>query len=116
MSDQSFGNYLRVHRRKAGLSQKELGRLLGYRRSWQVSRHERSQTVPPLLIALAYQKIFQTPISALFTGMAATVEKAIEESVASFEKDLKEKGAKGRTADGVAQKLTWITTRKSTMA
>ncbi len=113
MDDQVTGNYLRMHRRKAGLSQRELGRLLGYKRSWQISRHERSQTAPPLLIALAYQQVFRTPVSAIFAGMAATVEQAVEENVVEFEKGLQEKDATGRAANEVAQKLTWITNRKS---
>ena len=113
MSDEALGNYLRMHRRNAGLSQRELARLLGYKRSWQVSRHELCHTAPPLLIALAYEQVFQAPVSALFAGMTATVEKVIEENMAAFEKDLQEMSAKGRTANGVAQKLTWITNRKS---
>src|SRR2546425_6225186 len=41
MKDQTVGNYLRTHRKRAGMSQRELGLLIGYEHEGQVSRHER---------------------------------------------------------------------------
>jgi hypothetical protein len=58
MAKQITGNDLRIHRRRCFLSQKELGRAIGYKDAVQVGRHEQSQTVPPFLIACAYEAVF----------------------------------------------------------
>ena len=112
MSDPSVGNYLRAHRRKAGLSQHEVGQLVGYRKAWQVSRHEKSKTVPPLLIALQYEVLFRIPISALFTGFHGLAMHAVERSIAEFEEHLREKGGNRRSSNGAARKLQWLAARK----
>ena len=112
MNDRILGNYLKVHRRRAGLTQRELGQLVGYNRAWQVSRHERSQAVPPLLIALAYQEVLGMPVTALFTGMHATVAQAVQRNLAAFRKKLEAGGTKGRKANEIARKLQWLTKRK----
>src|SRR4051794_33531340 len=88
MPKQLIGNYLRTHRRKAGLSQRELGAILGYKRQGQVSRHERSKTVPPLLSAIGYAVVFGTPIHGLFPGLHTTVADAVAGNLAAFESDL----------------------------
>jgi hypothetical protein len=45
----------------------------------QVSRHERSSGLPTILAALAYQAVFQMPVSEIFPGLYHTVEISIEE-------------------------------------
>jgi DNA-binding XRE family transcriptional regulator len=104
-----IGNSLRIHRRKAGLSQRELGQIVGYRRSWQISRHERSKTAPPLLIALSYEVIFGVAISAIFAGMQATVSHGVEQRLADFEKLLKE----GNGTNETTRKLQWLKERRT---
>jgi DNA-binding XRE family transcriptional regulator len=113
MSNRIPGNYLRLHRRKAGLSQRELAELVGYEDPWAVSRHERSLTVPPLLIALAYQEVFQVPLSAIFSGIHSTVSQVIEKNLAALSDELGDRSGKGRSANGTAQKLEWLTQRRS---
>ena|ERR1700733_14727446 len=109
MNYKTSGNNLRTHRKKSGLSQREVGLLLGYKTQWQVSRHERSQTAPPLRIALAYEAIFRAPVSALFAGLHTNVADAIELKLITFKQGLAlGKGRKGRVA---AQKLAWIAQR-----
>jgi DNA-binding XRE family transcriptional regulator len=95
------------------LSQHEVGKLVGYRRSWQISRHERSKTAPPLLIALAYEALFRVPVSAIFTGFQATVAHAVEMNVAEFEKNLREASGKDRATGQTARKLQWLALRRS---
>jgi DNA-binding XRE family transcriptional regulator len=107
-----FGNYLRAHRRRAGLTQRELGQLVGYKHSWAVARHESSQSVPPLLIALAYQEIFRVPITEIFSGMHTTVVQAIEQKLAELEDRLGAQSAKGNQANETAHKLQWLMQRK----
>ncbi len=85
MKHETLGNYLRTHRRKSGLSQRELGLLLGYANEGQVGRHERSKTVPPLIAALAYEVIFRAHVSDIFAGIHGEVTRMMEGNLAAFE-------------------------------
>jgi DNA-binding XRE family transcriptional regulator len=111
MHDSVLGNYLATYRKQVGLSQKELCRLVGYTRPWPVGRHERSKTVAPLMIALAYEAIFQKPVSAIFSGMYLTVAQSIEKELAGFAERLRAGSGKGRTGRMNAKKLAWIMER-----
>jgi transcriptional regulator with XRE-family HTH domain len=115
MNRQITGSYLRAHRKRAGLSQRELGRLMGYDDAGQVSRHERSKTAPPLIAAMAYEAIFGVPISLLFAGFHTNVTALIEANAAEFENDLKTRVGTGPATKIVAQKLEWLKTRKASM-
>lgn len=107
-----MGNYLRAHRKKSGLSQRELALLLGYRDQGQVSRHERSQTAPPLLAALAYEVIFRVRVSTLFLSAHMDVKEATERRLAELEGNLRQRSAKDRDAKAVAHKLVWLKERR----
>ncbi len=85
----TLANCLRVHRRRTGLSQGELGRLLGYRDESAVAKHERFQAMPPFLVALGYEVIFQVPASELFPGVAETVALGIEQRLGELEHRLR---------------------------
>ncbi len=84
-SNEPLVNYLCVNRRRAGLSQWELGQILGYRDEDAVARHERFRSLPPFLIALGYEVIFQQPVSEIFPGLRQTVAFGIERRLAEFE-------------------------------
>lgn len=112
MKNQVLGNDLRTHRKRSGLTQRELGLFLGYEDEGAVSRHERSKTVPPLIAALAYEVIFRVPVSALFPGLHAQVTRTMEGNLAAFEEDLQQRNGKGRGANETAQKLIWLTQRR----
>ena len=71
---QRLPNYLRKFRKSSALSQEEVTFLLGAHGSAKVCRHERFFHVPSLEVALAYQVIFQEPVSVLFPGMFQRVE------------------------------------------
>jgi DNA-binding XRE family transcriptional regulator len=103
-------NYLRVHRKKAGLSQRELGIILGYSGKNSIYKHESFNSVPPLLMAFAYEVLFQEPASEMFPGIWETVEDAIEQSIANFESSLQEqlKLSKGSKRAQIERKLAWI--------
>lgn len=107
-------NYLRAQRKHSGLSQREIGGLLGYRSQWQVSRHERSRTTPPLPIALAYAVIFQVPVADLFPGLQSTVAHATEKNLAALEKDLQTRALAGRLPVARSQTLQWLHQRQTT--
>jgi len=108
---QPLRNHLRAHRKKSGLSQRELALLLGYEDQGQVSRHERSETIPPLGAALAYEAVFRTPISALFlnTHLTDVIERKLDE----MEGNLGQRDAKEPGAQLTAKKLTWLKGRKN---
>ncbi len=74
MAAHKLQNYLRTHRKRAGLSQDEVAFLLGCRSGAKVSRYERFARLPTLRSAFAYEVIFRTPVSELFAGVFQKVE------------------------------------------
>lgn len=114
MTPDQIASYLRTHRKKSGLSQRELASILGFLSEIQISRHERSVTIPGLLIALGYEAIFRAPISEIFPGLYQTVEASIEERLAEMEKNLQQSTTKGRKASSIARKLEWLWERRNT--
>ena len=112
MKYQLSGNYLRTHRKRSGLTQRELGLFLGYPDGGLISRHERGKTTPPLIAALAYEVIFRVPVSALFSGLHTEVKRTMEGNLAAFEEGLQQRSGRGRGANETAQKLIWLTERK----
>jgi transcriptional regulator with XRE-family HTH domain len=112
MAQQPLANYLRSYRKRSGLSQLELARLLGHDREGQISRHERACNVPPLPAALAYQAVFQVPIAELFPGLYRSIEREIETRLVAFELSLQEKDAKDSDGNATAHKLEWCSERR----
>jgi DNA-binding XRE family transcriptional regulator len=106
------GNYLRTYRKRSGISQQEIARLLGYKDQWQVSRHERSRTSPKLFIALAYTKIFRVSVSVLFTALDGLADQMVEENLAVFERDLRSRKPAGRPSMAHKRKIKWLDDRK----
>lgn len=114
MSDKVIGNYLRIHRRKFGLSQRELGRLIGYRNEFPVSRHERNLSVPPLLVALAYEIVFQVPVAAIFAGFQTTVAAMVATNLEEFTNRLQSTSTNRRVSKETMLKLQWLAERQKT--
>jgi DNA-binding XRE family transcriptional regulator len=113
MTITEVANYLRSHRRKSGLSQRELANIVGYVTQAPVSEHERSVTIPALLIALSYEVVFRVPLSELFPALYGTVEANIEEQLSMIESKLQQSTAKGRRAAYIARKLEWLWERRN---
>lgn len=111
MSDR-LTNYLRTHRKKTGLSQRDLGRILGYQDEVPIPRHEQFQTLPSLLVALGYEIVFRVPISEIFAGLRDAIEQDIKKRISELERELQGKSGKGRHAEVTARKLEWISIRK----
>lgn len=101
------GNHIRHYRKKSGLSQQELGRILGYLNEGAVSRHEQSKTMPPLLTAIAYEAVFRIPITELFPGLQVSVEQAVRQRIIELELELQKKLSKTKRSR-LAQKLAWL--------
>jgi transcriptional regulator with XRE-family HTH domain len=112
MSDR-LTNYLRTHRKKTGLSQRDLARIVGYKDEVPISRHEQFQRLPSVMVALGYEIVFQVPISEIYAGLRDAIEQDIEERISELERELQQKSGKGRHAAGTARKLEWISERKT---
>jgi len=108
-----IANRIFALRRSAPLTQRELARLIGYNEDGTVGRHERSSALPPFLIALAYEVIFQVPVSELFFGLRDSVEQVVEQRILDLKQSLEQQDARGKYAARNARKLEWIATRRS---
>lgn len=108
-----FDNYIVTHRKKAGLSQNELARLLECVEG-SVSRHESAKALPPLPTAMKYAAIFRVPIDELFPGLQFTVEQAVEDSLSRLEREFQEISARSpRKAQRYAKRLAWFSLRRT---
>lgn len=67
-------HYLLTHRKRAGLSQRELAFLLGSKSGTKVSRHEQALREPSLRSALGYAAVYRVPVEDLFPGLAQAAE------------------------------------------
>ena len=111
---QQLLNYIRVHRRRSGLTQTELGRLVGYQDAETIARHERSEFMPPLEIAISYEIVFRVPIAEMFAGLRGPLEVRIEASLAELEEELGRRSIREGNAYATARKLMWLKERRNT--
>ena len=112
MANRKLRNDLRAHRRKSGLTQRQLGQLLGYQRDVQVSRHETATAVPLFVSAVGYQIIFRVPMQTLFPGIYEEVKESIERRLREFETALHSRSVRGPEAEVIAQILLWMMERR----
>ena len=75
----SLPNYIRMFRRQSGLSQDEIGVLLGGLSETAVVRHESFKRMPPLETALCYSLMFRVDPRELFAGVFESVETELAE-------------------------------------
>lgn len=73
----SHRNALRVHRKKWGLSQREVAHLLGLRARSVVSVYEAGWVLPSLRVLIAYQFMFGAAPDELFPGLKRRVEQQV---------------------------------------
>ena len=111
MKYQAAGNYLRAHRKKSGLSQREVGKLLGYKDPGPISRHERASSIPPLAAALAYELIFRVPVGVIFAGTRDAIARDVELKLGEMGVTLGSRSPRDRNAKLIAQKLWWLKER-----
>ena len=103
--------YLRTYRRKAGLSQHDVGLILG-RDEGQIARHERSYSKPPLALALEYEALFHVPVSRLFGGAYRTAEASVNKQLEAFEATLRAQAPLHGREGGQGKKLQWLLSRR----
>ena len=70
-------SYLRAHRRKWALTQKELAFLFGRKSSTHVSRLEKHKRMPAIEIVLACEILFDTTPRALYPKLYADIEERV---------------------------------------
>ncbi len=108
-----LANHLRIHRLKTGFTQHEVAEMLHYINRDIISRHERQEVLPSLLIALSYETLYRVPVSEIFSGLKKTVDFNVEAQLAEYERYLGKQGAAGPRAASIARKLEWLTERRS---
>ena len=113
MRTKKLENYLRAHRKRSGLTQREVACLLGCQNGAQVSRYEKRKRLPPLPTALACAAIFGVPVSDLFAGVREAAEKDIARRLVQLRSKLEAQAGQGREARIVARKLQWLEGRAS---
>lgn len=79
MQFKKLPNYLRMHRKRSGFNQKEIAHLLGHKDGTSVCRNELCASVPNLKTALAFEAIYQVPISELFPGMYEDIQQEVSQ-------------------------------------
>ena len=101
--------YLRTHRLQWGLSQPDLGQLLGVSKD-TISKYERGKRTPSAPVLLSVQLIFNTTARRQFPALHRVIENELIERVILFEERLR----KGRSASspkklaliqGISQRL-----------
>lgn len=73
------------------MSQRELGILVGYGHGHVISKHERSKSAPPLLIALAYEVVFEIPVGTIFAGFRSVVTESVARNMQDLKADVADK-------------------------
>jgi DNA-binding XRE family transcriptional regulator len=111
MQEIELASYLRFHRKRSGLTQRDLGNLIGHLTKHQVSKHERAEALPSLLSALAYEAVFRVPVAALYPGIYRTLQEAIDGRLQELEARLQQSSVKGRAVHATAKTLVWLTER-----
>ena len=100
MASQRLPNYLLTYRKRAALSQEEVAYLLGSQSGSKVSRYELFAREPGLQTALAYEAIFQRPVSELFPGLYEKIQSVVRARA----KKLQQKGFRGKRRGFTARK------------
>lgn len=97
MSRRKLPNYLRTHRKRVGLLQKELAFLLGVSGGAKVSRYEHFIRQPTLQTVFAYEVIFGVTARELFAGIFQEVEEETLRRVQTLIHNLKKQNPQSTT-------------------
>ena len=84
-------NYIKSHRKRAGLTQKELAFLLGSRCGTKVSRYECNIREPNIYTVFAFEVVFRVSAQDLCPGMYAKVEQKVLPRAKVLLKELSER-------------------------
>ena len=87
----SIPHYLRRHRLRRGLTQRETAYLVGNQTPATVCQHEGLSREPDLRSALAYQVVYGVPADELFGGIYKDVEEQVTKRAHELSKELPKK-------------------------
>ena len=109
MQNRKLHNYLRTHRKRTGLSQREVAFLVSASRGGaHVSRHEKRHRLPPLRTALAYESLYGIPVAKLFAGVYVKVARMVKGRLVTLHQEATVPQKRGIEARLVAKKLAWL--------
>ena len=112
MATQRLENYLRTHRKRSGLTQREVAFLLGWKTDGSLGRYEKRRRLPPLKTAIACEEIFGVPVGELFAGVRQAVGKDIEKRRLELRTRLQTTTPKAHDARMIEHKLRWLDDRE----
>lgn len=85
-------HYLRTRRKHAGLTQRDLGFLLGGKTDGKIVKHENFHRLPSLHDALMYAAIYGISVHDLFGGLQDAAQDIVQRRAALLLARLREKG------------------------
>jgi transcriptional regulator with XRE-family HTH domain len=106
-------NYLRAHRKRAGLAQRDVALLLGLKARGPVSELEKRHRVPLLRTALALEIIFGVSAGELFAGMRESIATEMQARMETLSSELAAKVGNKRDAYKTRRKLAWLAERRA---
>lgn len=83
-----YPSYLKTHRKRWQLTQRELGELLGDISDSRISRYEKLVQDPSLEVVIGAEFIFEEPARHLFPGLYSRVEQTVVREAAVFAEKL----------------------------
>ncbi len=104
MRTQPLDQYVRIIRKRSGLAQRDVARLLGYPSSSQISMIESYQSLPRVPDAIALALILDEPIESLFQGIYEQVGKRVHSNAIALLQELQH--ADGNKTLRLQQRIT----------
>lgn len=98
MASSQLPNYLRAHRKRMALSQREIAFLLGVEYGTKVCRYECFSREPRFRTILAMEAIFQCPAHQIFAGVFRQIERDVAARAKVLLKRLKNPKSNQRVA------------------
>ena len=110
MAAHLLANYLKTHRKRSGLFQRDVALVLGWKNAEQYARYERRNRLPSLRAALALAAIFKVPVTELFAGVNDSVIRDTEARIETLAGELQKKADRSRRngARLAATRLSWL--------
>ncbi len=84
----ALSNYIRMYRKRTGLTQAEVAYLLGSTHRSKVSRYERGVRIPSLANVIGFEIVFQAPLKALFAGTYEKVNEGIRDRARRLSREI----------------------------
>jgi len=108
MALRKLTSYLRVYRKKSGLTIREVAYLLGISHA-DLSRYETHVREVPLPVALTCCLLYGFTVPQAFAGMYDLCASLLARRLTLFRNRLIRRISKSRASDSLAHKLSWVT-------